>query len=164
MAVATHRHPGERGIAPRPPLARRLLTPVYAVRRTSEALPSAEPGSTECELTESAVSGHTPPAGPQWTRELPALDQKPLAVEKALCVSQDGFTLHANTRAGAADTEGREALLRYILRPPIAQERVTLRDDGLVRLTLKRAYRWTWIPSRCCVVSQPPCHRRVTTS
>jgi hypothetical protein len=36
----------------------------------------------------------------------------------------DGFTLHAATRAGALDSAGREALLRYVLRPPVAQERV----------------------------------------
>jgi len=35
---------------------------------------------------------------------------------------------------------GREKLLRYVLRPPIAQERVEHRPDGLVRITLKRAY------------------------
>ena len=29
-----------------------------------------------------------------------------------------GFTLHAATRAGALDLAGREALLRYVLRPP----------------------------------------------
>lgn len=91
-------------------------------------------------LTASAVSGHTPPAGPQWTRGLPPLANKPLAFDKPLCVSLDGFTLHAATRAGGADAEGREALLRYVLRPPLAQERVVLREDGLVRISLKRAY------------------------
>ena len=35
---------------------------------------------------------------------------------------------------------GREALLRYVLRPPIAQERLEPRPDGLVRITLKKAY------------------------
>ena len=35
---------------------------------------------------------------------------------------------------------GREALLRYVLRPPVAQERVEQRPDGLVRITLKKAY------------------------
>src|SRR5262249_50098330 len=35
---------------------------------------------------------------------------------------------------------GREALLRYVLRPPVAQVRVELRRDGLVRIALKRAY------------------------
>ena len=52
----------------------------------------------------------------------------------------DGFTLHAATRAGALDQAGREALLRYVLRPPIAQEHLERRPDGLVRITLKKAY------------------------
>jgi hypothetical protein len=30
--------------------------------------------------------------------------------------------------------------LRYVLRPPIAQERLERRSDGLVRITLKKAY------------------------
>jgi len=48
--------------------------------------------------------------------------------------------LHGATRAGALDPAGREALLRYVLRPPVAQERVEQRADGLVRITLKKAY------------------------
>jgi hypothetical protein len=48
--------------------------------------------------------------------------------------------LHAATRAGALDLEGREALLKYILRPSVAQERVTLAPGGLVRITLKRPF------------------------
>jgi hypothetical protein len=48
--------------------------------------------------------------------------------------------LHAATRAGALDPAGREALLRYVLRPPVAQERLEQRPDGLVRITLKKAY------------------------
>ena len=46
----------------------------------------------------------------------------------------------AATRAGALDPAGREALLHYVLRPPVAQERVEQRPDGLVRITLKKAY------------------------
>ena len=57
-----------------------------------------------------------------------------------LCASLDGFTLHAATRAGAFDTAGREALLRYVLRPPVAQERIEPQKDGLIAITLKRAY------------------------
>jgi hypothetical protein len=63
-----------------------------------------------------------------------------LAYDKPLCASPGGFTRHAATRAGGLDAEGREALLRYVLRPPIAQERVEPRPDGLVRITLKKAY------------------------
>ena len=82
----------------------------------------------------------TPPAGPQWVSGLAPLLPHPLAYDKPLCASLDGFTLHAATRAGALDPAGREALLRYVLRPPIAQERLEQRPDGLVRITLKKAY------------------------
>src|SRR5262245_10387634 len=103
----------------------------------------AEPSEAvdpEANLAASAVSGQTPPAGPQWLTALRPLDRAPLAYDKPLCASLDGFTLHAATRAGALDAVGREALLRYVLRPPIAQERVEQRPDGLVRITLKKAY------------------------
>jgi hypothetical protein len=63
-----------------------------------------------------------------------------LAYDKPLCASLDGFTLHAATHAGAHHAAAREALLRYVLRPPIAQERVAVQQDGLVRLSLKRAF------------------------
>jgi hypothetical protein len=41
---------------------------------------------------------------------------------------------------GAFNTAGREALLRYVLRPPVAQERIEPQKDGLIAITLKRAY------------------------
>jgi hypothetical protein len=63
------------------------------------------------------VSGQAPPAGPQWLRGLPPLSPSALAYDKPLCASLDGFTLHAATKAGALDVAGREALLRYVLRP-----------------------------------------------
>jgi len=52
----------------------------------------------------------------------------------------DGFTLHAATRAGALDSVGRETLCKYVLRPAIAQERLTRGPDGLVRIALKRPF------------------------
>ena len=97
-------------------------------------------GDPESNLASSAVSGESPPAGPQWSSGLRPLRVRALAYDKPLCASLDGFTLHAATRAGGLDAEGREALLRYVLRPPIAQERVEQRPDGLVRITLKKAY------------------------
>jgi Putative transposase len=94
----------------------------------------------ESQLAASAVSGQAPPAGPQWVRGLQPLEFHALAYHKPLCASLDGFSLHAATRAGALDQAGREALLRYVLRPPIAQERLARRPDALVRITLKKAY------------------------
>ena len=110
--------------------------------RRRGALPSTrdDDDAPDEQLAASAVSGQTPPAGPQWLRGLAPLTPRALALDEPLCASLDGFTLHAATRAGAEDVAGREALLRYILRPPIAQERVELRPDGLVRIALKRAY------------------------
>ena len=74
-------------------------------------------------LCASAASGQSPPAGPELRRRtsLAPLVGKPLAFDKPLCASVDGFTLHAATRAGGLDARAREALLKYVLRPPIAQ-------------------------------------------
>ncbi|CAN5375863.1 hypothetical protein BH09MYX1_BH09MYX1_03820 [soil metagenome] len=98
--------------------------------------------ATEARLAASAVSGQAPPAGPQWG--LPPLSPSALAYDKPLCASLDGFILHAATRAGAMDDAGREALLRYVLRPPVA---------------LKRAYqegqsRWRWPRCRSSAASR----------
>jgi Putative transposase len=114
-----------------------------AVAGQSQLAGTPEPGGEgdpEGNLAASAVSGQTPPAGPQWVSRLAPLEPHALAYDKPLCASLDGFTLHAATRAGAWHPAGREALLRYVLRPPVAQERLELRPDGLVRITLKKAY------------------------
>ncbi len=99
-----------------------------------------EQASAPDALSASAVSGQTPPAGPQWVRGLSACARSALGYDKPLCASLDGFTLPAATRAGGGDLLGREALLRYVLRPPLAQERLTPGREGLVGITLKRAY------------------------
>jgi putative transposase len=94
-------------------------------------------------LAASAASGRTPPAGPEWRRKrgpLPPLVAQELAFDKPLCASLDGFTLYAATRAGALDAFGRETLCKYVLRPAVAQERVTQGPNGLVRITLKKPF------------------------
>ncbi|HVJ91658.1 MAG TPA: hypothetical protein VM580_17770 [Labilithrix sp.] len=40
--------------------------------------------------------------------------------DRHLSVGRGGFTRHAATRAGAMDERGRETLLKYVLRPPLA--------------------------------------------
>jgi hypothetical protein len=49
----------------------------------------------------------------------------------------EGFDLHANSTVAADDRAGVERLCRYVLRPPVAQERLSLTPDGLVLVTLK---------------------------
>jgi hypothetical protein len=94
-------------------------------------------------LAASAVDGRSPPAGPEWRRKrgpLPPRVPQALTFDKPLCASLDGFTLHAATRAGALDAAGREALCKYVLRPAVAQERITQGPDGLVRIVLKKPF------------------------
>jgi hypothetical protein len=64
-------------------------------------------------------------------------------------VREAGFSLQAATRAGAADEQRREALLKYdpwksptgdILRPPLSTERLLPGPDGLVRIWLKKPF------------------------
>ena len=140
-----------------------------ALRTFEEESGEAEEFDPEGNLAASAVFGQAPPAGPQWVSRLAPLEPQALAYDKPLCVSLDGFTLHAATRAGAFHPAGREAVLRYVLRPPLAQERLELRPDGLVRITLKKAYADGTIAvdmdplSLLCRLATRACPRRVCT-
>lgn len=102
--------------------------------------PQGDEARNLAELAANAASGVTPPAGPAWRRgSLPPLTHA-RDYDRHLSVGRGGFTLHAATRAGAMDERGREALLKYVLRPPIAQERVAQGPDGLVRIALKKQF------------------------
>jgi hypothetical protein len=57
-----------------------------------------------------------------------------------LCGQHRGFNVHAATRVAANDEQGRLALCEYILRPPLANDRLKILDDNLVRLDLKKAW------------------------
>ncbi len=106
------------------------------------------------QLAAAAVAGLLP-AGPDVRQRQPiALRGQPgIEVTGALSVAEMGFSLHAATTASDAeewlenhadDARGREALVRYALRPPIAQERLHILPDNLVRIELKRRRRVKW--------------------
>ena len=106
-------------------------------------LPSdaADADPVMAQLSAAATSG-TLPAGPE-RRERPPLHLVPDAEPRtlgALCASDSGFTLHAATTVRRDDLQGKEALARYLLRPPLAQGRVKLLEDGMVRIVLKRPF------------------------
>jgi hypothetical protein len=104
-----------------------------------DELAESEPALSQ--LAVAAACG-LPPAGPELREREPLrLARTPGAVVSgALCAADMGFTVHAATIAKRDDPGGREALCRYILRPPLSQERVQLLESGRVRLGLKRAY------------------------
>ena len=53
---------------------------------------------------------------------------------------QDGFDLHAGVLVPAGQRDRLERLSRYALRPPVAQDRLSLTSDGQVRLQLKHPW------------------------
>jgi hypothetical protein len=59
----------------------------------------------------------------------------------ALLAKADGFSLHAGVTVGATDTAKRERLCRYLARPPVAHDRLSLTRDGRVAYALKTPYR-----------------------
>jgi hypothetical protein len=94
-------------------------------------------------LARAAVTGLMP-AGPELRRrpEPIVLRGRPgVELVRPLCAQEYGFNLHAATRAGGLDAAGREALLKYVLRPPIASEHIQQGPDGLIRIALKRPFR-----------------------
>jgi len=96
------------------------------------------------QLAAAAVSG-LPPAGPELRCRPPVrlarTDSAGPTPMGALVVQQLGFNLHAASVAGAEDQAARQRLVRYVLRPPLAKERLTLLPDNRVRLDLKRPFR-----------------------
>jgi len=53
----------------------------------------------------------------------------------------EGFDLHANVWVGANDRARLEQVCRYVLRPPLAEDRLRRLGDGRVRVELKGAWR-----------------------
>ena len=90
-----------------------------------------------------AATAGAPPAGPAQKRAPVRImldpDDRPVAKGK-LCGQHAGFNLHGATRVAANDKQGRVALCKYILRPPLANERLKILDDGAVRLEFKRPW------------------------
>ena len=56
------------------------------------------------------------------------------------CFYDDGFSLHAKVKIYAHQRTGLEHLCRYIMRGPLAKERISYTSEGRVRLKLKTPY------------------------
>jgi hypothetical protein len=68
-----------------------------------------------------------------------ALGDKPQS-KSARCAAVNGFSLHANVETRYNEKKKMEKLLRYILRPPVALERMEKRVDGTISYKLKHPY------------------------
>jgi hypothetical protein len=90
-----------------------------------------------------AATAGAAPAGPANKRKAIRIvldpDDRPVAKGK-LCAQAHGFNLHAATKVAANDQQGRLTLCKYILRPPLANDRLKILDDGNVRLEFKKPW------------------------
>jgi hypothetical protein len=68
-------------------------------------------------------------------------EARPLSLPGELCASLEGFSLHAKVALEAEAHAGRERLARYLMRPPIASERLSLAADGRVVYALRRHWK-----------------------
>jgi hypothetical protein len=60
--------------------------------------------------------------------------------EGSLCSYKDGFSLHAKVLIAAKDRKGLEHLCRYVARPAISNDRLSLDEKGNIIYKLKRPY------------------------
>jgi hypothetical protein len=74
-------------------------------------------------------------------RRREAESDRPLFIPGSLCCDIQQFSLHAKVRIEAQDREGLERLCKYITRPPIKTERLSLAPDGRVIYALRRHWR-----------------------
>jgi len=97
--------------------------------------------------------------GPQQGQKVFTLQTLPTNTdgEYGQLANTSGFSLHAGVSANADEPEKLERLCRYISRPAISEQRLSMTDHGKVRYELKTPYRdgsdyRIWTPP----VLQPP--------
>lgn len=67
--------------------------------------------------------------------------RRAVPITQQLCTNVHGFSLHAGVRCAADQRQALEPLCRYITRPAIANERLSVNHVGQVVLKLKTPYR-----------------------
>jgi hypothetical protein len=112
------------------------------------------------EIQGAAVVGRVA-TGPRAGRPVQRLGRDRYAAEITstgpLHAHLDGFDLHAAVAVPAGDRGRLEHLCRYVLRPPIAQERLDRAPDGAVLLRLRRP--WSGLSAPTCMPRPVRCGR-----
>jgi hypothetical protein len=79
--------------------------------------------------------------GPRQGRKVFTLQTIPASDPEEWVGNVDGFSLHAGVAAKAHERKKLERICRYIARPPVAEQRLSLTRNGMVRYELKTPYR-----------------------
>lgn len=74
-------------------------------------------------------------------QSLPPREEPKAGSSRVANVAVAGFSLHAGVMAEAHQRDKLERLCRYIARPAVSDERLSLLDDGWIRYELKTPYR-----------------------
>jgi hypothetical protein len=122
-------------------LARRHLEPADD---TAPADPLADVSPVLAGLASASVQGRValgPRAGARVRRLGDEPDLSHVASRGPRQAQLDGFDLHANVWVPPNDRARLEQLSRYLLRPPLAQDRLRLRADGRLLVELKAVWR-----------------------
>lgn len=86
-------------------------------------------------LDDQAAAVNAPCKAPRWSRATD--NDRP---RRSRCAVFEGYSLHADLAVHQRDRKTLERLLRYGLRPPFAQKRLSLTSEGNVRLKLRKPY------------------------
>ena len=129
-------------------LERRVTRALDRLDSRTRSSPSSAAAAVEPEVTAALTLSELPGLGPlrHKTRTAGAKGTGNNSGEAdrqrpALCADVAGFNVHAATFVAQDDRPALERLLRYVNRPAIPEDRLTLQDDGRVLLQLKR--RWS---------------------
>ena len=79
--------------------------------------------------------------GPRQGRKVFTLQTMPTSDPEEWVGKVDGFSLHAGVACKAHERKKLERLCRYITRPAVAEKRLSLTRNGMVRYELKTPYR-----------------------
>src|SRR5690606_8270503 len=96
--------------------------------------------STRCSGLRSRTGLRRVRARAQKVFTLQTLPAEPEVPRREVAESS-GFSLHAGIAAKASQRDKLERLARYVARPPVANERLSLTEGGNVRCALKTPYR-----------------------
>jgi hypothetical protein len=164
--VFSEAQPGGLTFYPAPPPSNddvaRILAAVRArvrrllIRRQIESSeghdPLSETSPVLAGMVNASVQGRIalgPRAGARVRRLGDAPDVGPATSRGPRRAQLDGFDLHANVWVPPNDRVRLEQLSRYLLRPPLARDRVRLRADGRVLVELRTARRDGTFRRRC---------------
>ncbi|MCC6877752.1 MAG: transposase [Sandaracinaceae bacterium] len=125
--------------------ARRRLAKLGRVLDEQGACESGEP-FTEDQLVlaqcASASAGALELSGPRAGQPLLRIvGEPPETAPRKLAAQAGGFDVHASAAVDGRDRKRLEHLCRYLLRPPLARERIELREDGRVVVRFRKPWR-----------------------